>query len=134
MKYHYCLLACRKEKAFVHRFTHCLLAAPIIILVAQVKTCDIDIDLSYYSRTRGKYGSGESEERFTYSLALVFVQCVVNYVYAVLMSRLVLQQGQDRTKTSYYAVCSFTYLAAMVSSNKALMWVSYPTQVSLVTD
>ncbi len=38
-------------------------------------------------RTRGKYGEGENEERFTYHMALVFVQCVVNYIYAVIMSR-----------------------------------------------
>ena len=32
-------------------------------------------------------------------------------------------------RTFYYATCSFTYLLAMVASNKALMWVNYPTQV-----
>jgi len=80
--------------------------------------------------TRGKYGEGSSEERFTYTLALVFVQCVVNYIYAVLTSRYVLRQtGEDTTSWSYYAICSFSYLTAMVTSNKALMWVSYPTQV-----
>ena len=45
------------------------------------------------------------------------------------MSKTVLQQGEDTTKSSYYAICSFTYLLAMVSSNKALSWVNYPTQV-----
>jgi len=79
--------------------------------------------------TRGKYGEGESAEPFTYTLALVFFQCVVNYLYAVLMGRLVLKQGEDTTRTSYYAVCALTYLVAMVTSNKALQWVNYPTQV-----
>jgi len=79
--------------------------------------------------TRGKYGEGENEERFTCTMALVFVLCAVNYVYAVLVSALVLKQGPDDTKTSYYAVSSLTYLTAMVTSNKALMWVNYPTQV-----
>lgn len=37
--------------------------------------------------------------------------------------------GQDSTPTKYYATCAFTYLLAMVSSNKALLWVNYPTQV-----
>ena len=36
---------------------------------------------------------------------------------------------KDSTKTSYYAICSLTYLVAMVTSNKALSWVNYPTQV-----
>jgi len=75
--------------------------------------------------TRGNYG----DERFTYSMALVFSQCVVNYIYAVIVSRGVLSQGEDTTKTSYYVTCSLSYLIAMVCSNKALMWVNYPTQV-----
>ena len=83
-----------------------------------------------FFRTRGKYGEGSSEERFTYTLALVFVQCVVNYLYALFSSRYILRQtGEDTTKSSYYAICSFSYLTAMVTSNKALMWVNYPTQV-----
>ena len=36
---------------------------------------------------------------------------------------------KDSTKSSYYALCSLTYLLAMVTSNKALSWVNYPTQV-----
>jgi len=79
--------------------------------------------------TRGKYGEGENQERFTYTMALVFVMCAVNYVYAVLVSALVLKEGEDTTKSHYYAASSFTYLVAMVTSNKALMWVNYPTQV-----
>lgn len=79
--------------------------------------------------TRGKYGDGETEEKFTYILALVWAQCVVNYIYALVMSKTVLKQGEDTTSNSYYAACSFTYLLAMVSSNKALSWVNYPTQV-----
>ena len=79
--------------------------------------------------TRGKYTSGDAEESFTCIQALVFLQCVVNYLYALVMSKTVLQQGEDTTRSSYYAICSFTYLLAMVSSNKALSWVNYPTQV-----
>jgi len=79
--------------------------------------------------TRGKYGQGENEERFTCIMALVAFQCAVNYLYAFLMGKTVLKQGEDTTRNSYYAVASFTYLLAMVSSNKALSWVNYPTQV-----
>ena len=79
--------------------------------------------------TRGKYGEGENQERFTYTMALVFVLCAVNYIYAVIVSALVLKEGEDTTKTHYYAISSLTYLVAMVTSNKALMWVNYPTQV-----
>lgn len=79
--------------------------------------------------TRGKYGEGENQERFTYTMALVCVMCTVNYVYAVIVSAVLLKQGEDTTKSYYYAASSFTYLVAMVTSNKALMWVNYPTQV-----
>ena len=86
-------------------------------------------NLHFYYRTRGKYGEGKQTERFTFTLALVFVQCVVNYIYAIIVSKYVLKQGEDTTKTSYYVTCSLTYLIAMVTSNKALLWVNYPTQV-----
>jgi len=79
--------------------------------------------------TRGKYGEGEEEEKFTSITALVFFQCVVNYIYAFVMSFVFTTKEQDNTKSSYYAICSFTYLLAMVTSNKALSWVNYPTQV-----
>lgn len=75
--------------------------------------------------TRGDYGG----ERFSYSLALVFSQCLVNYLYALVMSTTVLNQGEDTTRTSYYMICSLSYMVAMVCSNKALQWVNYPTQV-----
>lgn len=75
--------------------------------------------------TRGSYG----EEKFTYSTALVFCFCVFNYIYATIMSKIVMDQGNDSTPNLYYAGCAFTYSVAMVASNKALQWVNYPTQV-----
>lgn len=38
-------------------------------------------------------------------------------------------QKEDTTHKGYYASCALTYLLAMVSSNMALRWVPYPTQV-----
>ena len=35
----------------------------------------------------------------------------------------------DSTPKKYYAVCSVTYLGAMLASNQALQYISYPTQV-----
>ena len=80
-------------------------------------------------RTRGKYVHDGKEERFTTITALVFFQCVVNYLYAFIMSFIFPTTEKDTTRSSYYAMCSLTYLAAMVTSNKALSWVNYPTQV-----
>merc|ERR1719450_10242 len=62
-------------------------------------------------------------------MALVAFQCAANYLYALIMGHTVLKQGEDTTKPSFYACASFTYLLAMVTSNKALAWVNYPTQV-----
>lgn len=83
--------------------------------------------------TRGRYGDmqnsdGTTGERFTCALAMVCVQCFCNAVFAKVML-LVKPQKEDTTNTSYYALCSLTYLLAMVSSNMALRWVPYPTQV-----
>ena len=73
-----------------------------------------------FSSTRGVYGAGDGQERFRCIEALVFFQCVVNYLFALGMSKTVLQQGEDTTKSSYYAISSFTYLLAMVTRYKAL--------------
>ncbi len=93
-------------------------------------TAGIFITFFYYGIiqekiTRGNYG----DEKFTCILSLVFVQCIVNYFYAVLTSVTVMKQGEDTTKTMYYVYCALTYLLAMLSSNLALKWVNYPTQV-----
>jgi UDP-galactose transporter B1 len=39
--------------------------------------------------------------------------------------------GPDTSPQSMYAIMSFSYLGAMVASNHALQYVSYPTQVRL---
>lgn len=75
--------------------------------------------------TRGSYG----DEKFTCFLSLVFVQCVVNYCYAVFTSATIMKQSEDTTKTIYYVYTALTYLLAMFCSNVALKWVNYPTQV-----
>lgn len=87
--------------------------------------------------TRGKYSYQSVEEngtitvkneKFSFALTLVFVQCVINFLVARTAS-FIWPQGEDKTHRLYYASMSLTYLLAMVSSNMALQWVSYPTQV-----
>lgn len=109
--------------------------------------------------TRGRYGDNRNEdgsigEKFTYTLTLVGVQCLWNWIFAkgfsnthsnlagkfdnVLFSffcilviglALVKTEKEDKTHYGYYACSAVTYLLAMVSSNMALRWVPYPTQV-----
>lgn len=66
---------------------------------------------------------------FTCTFTLVLLQCIVNAIFAKLMLIFMFKQGVDHTRTSYYGMCSLTYLIAMVSSNMALRHVNYPTQV-----
>uniref|UniRef100_T1J0P0 Sugar phosphate transporter domain-containing protein n=1 Tax=Strigamia maritima TaxID=126957 RepID=T1J0P0_STRMM len=80
--------------------------------------------------TRGNYGDKDKSEKFQSTMALVFVQCLVNAIYAkIVMNVTTTQPVRDTTKTIYYALGAFTYLTAMVCSNAALKHVNYPTQV-----
>ncbi|XP_052514023.1 solute carrier family 35 member B1 isoform X1 [Budorcas taxicolor] len=79
--------------------------------------------------TRGKYGEGAKQETFTFALTLVFIQCVVNAVFAKILIQVFDTARVDRTRSWLYAACSVSYLGAMVSSNSALQFVNYPTQV-----
>lgn len=87
--------------------------------------------------TRGKYtyevinedGTKTIEsEKYTYSVTLVLVQCIINFIVAKIASTM-WPQGEDTTQKLYYASMSVTYLLAMICSNMALQWVPYPTQV-----
>ncbi|XP_015426262.1 PREDICTED: solute carrier family 35 member B1, partial [Myotis davidii] len=80
-------------------------------------------------RTRGKYGEGAKQETFTFALTLVFIQCVINAVFAKILIQFFDTARVDRTRSWLYAACSISYLGAMVSSNSALQFVNYPTQV-----
>lgn len=79
--------------------------------------------------TRGKFGEGAKQETFTYALTLVFIQCVINAVFAKILIQFFDTARVDRTRSWLYAACSVSYLGAMVSSNSALQFVNYPTQV-----
>ncbi|XP_068743991.1 solute carrier family 35 member B1-like isoform X2 [Montipora capricornis] len=80
-------------------------------------------------RTRADYG--EKKEKFVYALSLVFIQCIVNALFAKAMLRLTYRgnEAKDSTPFCWYGICATTYLGAMLASNKALQWVNYPTQV-----
>ena len=81
--------------------------------------------------TRVPYGEGETQEKFVYQQSLVFVQCVINALFALVALKLTSSGGDevDRTPTYMYLWCSMSYMGAMLASNTALRWVNYPTQV-----
>ncbi|XP_029167678.1 solute carrier family 35 member B1 isoform X2 [Nylanderia fulva] len=101
----------------------------LLIYASGIFVCYFYFGMLQEKITRGQYGDRENREKFTYMFALVFVQCLVNYTFAKTILHTVMKQGEDTTSTLYYAVSALTYLLAMVCSNMALQFVSYPTQV-----
>ncbi|KAG7459772.1 hypothetical protein MATL_G00214150 [Megalops atlanticus] len=79
--------------------------------------------------TRGQYGEGDKKEKFKYATTLVFIQCIINAAFAKLLIQFFEKPRPDHTRSWLYGVCSLSYLGAMVSSNSALQYVNYPTQV-----
>ncbi|CAF3085874.1 unnamed protein product, partial [Rotaria sp. Silwood2] len=77
------------------------------------------------SIVKGKYGENH---KFKYILSLAFFQCVLN---AIVSKTILVAQvtHQNTTPSKMYAFASFTYLFAMLASNFALEFVSYPLQV-----
>lgn len=105
----------------------------VVIAAVGIFVCYFYFGIIQEKITRGKYGDelqqdGSRGERFTFTLALVGVQCICNWIFAkaILIAK---PQGADTTPKMYYASSSLTYLLAMISSNMALLWVAYPMQV-----
>uniref|UniRef100_A0A8C6TV94 Solute carrier family 35 member B1 n=1 Tax=Neogobius melanostomus TaxID=47308 RepID=A0A8C6TV94_9GOBI len=76
--------------------------------------------------TRGDYGHGE---KFRFARTLVFIQCIMNAIFARILIHFFEGPKPDLTKNWLYVLCSLSYVGAMVSSNSALVFVNYPTQV-----
>ncbi|CAL4129952.1 unnamed protein product, partial [Meganyctiphanes norvegica] len=104
-------------ESFIQRFKLPIYAGGIFILYFYYGILQESI-------IRRKFAQGKNT--YTMKKILLFFYC---YPLFYKLLRFVLQQGEDSTRRSYYASCSLTYLLAMVSSNMALQWVSYPTQV-----
>ena len=62
-------------------------------------------------------------------MSLVFVQCVVNSVVGQFFILYSNKNHRDTTTHFFYGASALTYLTAMVSSNSALQYIPYPTQV-----
>jgi len=78
--------------------------------------------------TRVPYG--ENKEKFVYQQSLVFIQCIINAVFAYVAFKISYGTDDvDRTPTYMYLWCSISYVGAMLASNTALRYVNYPTQV-----
>ncbi|KAG7256449.1 hypothetical protein CRUP_024529 [Coryphaenoides rupestris] len=62
--------------------------------------------------TRGEYGHGE---KFRFAQTLVFIQCVINALFARILIQFFEGSRPDHTKSWLYGLCSLSYLGAMVS-------------------
>lgn len=101
----------------------------LIVCALGIIVCYFYLGILQEKITRGQYGDEKNKEKFTYMLALVFSQCIVNYVFAKTSLLTVMKQGEDTTPKMYYTIAALTYLLAMICSTMALQFVSYPTQV-----
>uniref|UniRef100_A0A3B3T7T9 Solute carrier family 35 member B1 n=1 Tax=Paramormyrops kingsleyae TaxID=1676925 RepID=A0A3B3T7T9_9TELE len=82
--------------------------------------------------TRGDYSYGNNKEKFRFATTLVFIQCIINAIFAKILIHFFEGSKTDHTQSWLYGACSLSYLGAMVSSNSALLYVNYPTQVCLL--
>ena len=71
----------------------------------------------------------EKTENFRFAMILIFSQFIMNCFFAKLML-VTLKIREHSTRMIYYASSALMYLLAMLCSNMALRWVSYPTQVT----
>eukprot|EP01137_Pigoraptor_chileana_P014669 Opistho-2@69597 len=76
--------------------------------------------------TQNEYGL--LRERFRYTMAIVFVQCVINALCGLAVWKIT-RQPENSTPILKFAFSAFTYIAAMITSNHALTYIDYPTQV-----
>merc|ERR1739838_181680 len=58
-----------------------------------------------------------------------FVQCLFSLTFAKFMTTFVTKTKQDTTPQALYGACALCYTFAMVASNHALQYISYPAQV-----
>uniref|UniRef100_A0A1A8G7X1 Solute carrier family 35 member B1 n=1 Tax=Nothobranchius korthausae TaxID=1143690 RepID=A0A1A8G7X1_9TELE len=75
--------------------------------------------------TRGDYGG----EKFTFARTLVFIQCITSAIFAKFLIQCFESSKPDHTTNWLNGLCSLFFVGAMVSSNSALLYVNYPTQV-----
>jgi UDP-galactose transporter B1 len=71
---------------------------------------------------------GPTKEKFTYMQELVFVQCLA-YCFVAFLCKPRGSKTQESVPWYFYAIAAASYTTAMVSSNTALEFVPYPTQV-----
>uniref|UniRef100_A0A915C8M4 Solute carrier family 35 member b1 n=2 Tax=Parascaris univalens TaxID=6257 RepID=A0A915C8M4_PARUN len=99
-------------------------AVNLIFCAGGILVCYLWFGIAQESITKGKYGP-DGKDRFTFTQALVFVQCAVNTGFAYALRG----KTRDNVPVKMYAFVAMSYLLAMMASNHALQYIPYPTQV-----
>lgn len=97
-------------------------ALNLIFCAGGILVCYLWFGIIQESITRSKYGEND---RFTFTQTLVFVQCVVNAMFAYILRGKI----RDDVPIKIYASVAMSYVLAMMASNHALQFIPYPTQV-----
>mmetsp|Transcript_19911 Transcript_19911/g.28996 ORF Transcript_19911/g.28996 Transcript_19911/m.28996 type:complete len:354 (-) Transcript_19911:597-1658(-) len=97
----------------------------VVISAVSIYTCYLYYGFLHEKMFKVEYGG----EKFSYTIFLVFMQCVFNMVAAGIVLKIFPQEKRDTTPHSSYALVSLSYLGAMVCSFSALHYISYPMQV-----
>ncbi len=100
-------------------------ALDLVLCTAAVYTCFLVYGVVQENLYASTYGP--NKEKFTFSLFLVFAQCMANGVLGGLLV-LVKKQPESHVPWQKFMQVSMSYIGAMFSSNLALNYVSYPTQ------
>ncbi|CAI5445100.1 unnamed protein product [Caenorhabditis angaria] len=98
-------------------------AVHFLICAGGILTCYFYFGIQQERIVQGKYSGGD---KFTFTQALVFFLCTANTIFAYIFRR---KTDIDNVPTKMYAACAGSYLAAMMFSNQALLYLPYPTQV-----
>lgn len=117
----------KKEK---FRFARTLVLIQCIISALFAKICEYA--LYRRGRNKTKMFNIKKWKKYIYvKLSLLHFWCLLIKTSSFLVIQFFESSKQDHTKSWLYGLCSLSYLGAMVSSNSALQYVNYPTQVSL---
>ncbi|CAJ0581191.1 unnamed protein product, partial [Mesorhabditis spiculigera] len=105
------------QRSFFHNSLHLLICASGILI------CYFAFGIYQERVVKGTYGSND---KFTYIQTLLFFVCLASAAFA----KILMPKGsRDDVPRQQYAFCAASYLGAMLSSNQALLYLPYPTQV-----
>ncbi|XP_065320418.1 solute carrier family 35 member B1-like [Gordionus sp. m RMFG-2023] len=122
------LLSHKKEKLFKEDKKNTF--TKLIVCCLGIFLCYFYYGIVQEKITKSEYETNGFVEKFEYTFNLLLAQCIVNSIFSKAVLMWTNKSGkEDNTPTWLLSVCSMSYIGAMLTSNKALEYVNYPTQV-----